>query len=374
MKLVTIVGARPQFVKAQPVCRAIAEYNQLPLGNDARIHEVLVHTGQHYDYEMSQAFFESLQLPTPAYHLGVGSGSHGWQTGEILRMVEEVLDREKPDAVIVFGDTNSTLAGALAAAKLHIPVAHVEAGLRSFNRRMPEELNRILTDHISTLLFAPTETAVQNLRAEGITRGVYLVGDVMHEAAMEHVLIATRKSTILKRLGLEPRAYSLATVHRAENTDTCECLRSIVEAFLEIGQKEVIVWPVHPRTRKNLKEFRLDEICKGHSSPRMLSPVSYLDMLQLEGSARIILTDSGGVQKESRWFHVPCVTLRRETEWIETVEEGWNRLAGNRKESIVEAFACAMRTDPDVLPRNGQRSQAAATIVNALAGHAQDLE
>ncbi len=260
MKLVTIVGARPQFVKAQPVCRAIAEYNQLHSGDDARIQEVLVHTGQHYDYEMSQAFFESLQLPTPTYHLGIGSGSHGWQTGEILRTVEEVLDRERPDAVIVFGDTNSTLAGALAAAKLHIPVAHVEAGLRSFNRRMPEEINRILTDHVSMLLFAPTETAVQNLSTEGITSGVYLVGDVMREAAMEHVLIATRKSTILKRLGLEPKTYSLATVHRAENTDNCECLRSIVEAFLEKGQEEVIIWPLHPRTSKNLEKFGLSKM------------------------------------------------------------------------------------------------------------------
>jgi UDP-N-acetylglucosamine 2-epimerase len=335
------------------------------------IEEVCIHTGQHYDYEMSQVFFETLELGAPKYHLGVGSGSHGWQTAEILRKTEDILKLEKPNVVVVFGDTNSTLAGALAASKLGVEVAHVEAGLRSFNRAMPEEINRVLTDHVSTLLFAPTLAAVRNLKAEGITNGVHLVGDVMYEIAMEYVRIANKESRILERLELEPHSYSVATVHRAENTDNHERLLSIVDAFREIANQETIIWPVHPRTRQHLQDVHLNGHRNGNNRLHLISPLSYLDMLQLESRARVVMTDSGGVQKEARWFEVPCVTLREETEWTETVEEGWNRLAGSQTESIVGAFAGALRTNRDNLPKNGQVPQAAASIVRALASHSR---
>jgi len=330
MKVVSIVGARPQFIKLAPVLRAIQRYNRENPGQP--IQEVLVHTGQHYDYEMSQVFFEELSLKAPDYHLGVGSGTHGYQTGEMLRRIEEVLLREKPDWVMVYGDTNSTLAGALAAAKLHIPVAHVEAGLRSFNRRMPEEINRVLTDHMSTLLFCPTERAVENLRREGITEGVHLVGDVMYDAALQYTELAERKSCVLETLGLEQKEYALATVHRAENTDAHERLSGILRGLERIaGEGLPVVFPLHPRTAKKLR--RLGVALNG---VRVLEPVSYLDMLVLEKNARVILTDSGGVQKEAFFFRVPCVTLREETEWVETVEAGWNTLVGCDPKRIVQ--------------------------------------
>lgn len=320
MKLVDIVGARPQFVKLAPILKAINEHNATH--PDRPIQEVLVHTGQHYDYQMSGVFFDELGLKPPDYHLGVGSATHGAQTGEMLRRIEEVLLKEKPDVVMVYGDTNSTLAGALAAAKLHIAVAHVEAGLRSFNRRMPEEINRILTDHISDLLFCPTETAVENLAREGFTRGVHLVGDVMYDAAMQYLELAERKSPILEQLGLQPRSYALATVHRAENTDDPTRLAGILEGLRRVHSSGVpVVMPLHPRTRRALE--------RNHLSPdgiRILEPVSYLDMLVLEKHARVILTDSGGVQKEAFFFRVPCVTLRQETEWVAKVPAGPNTL------------------------------------------------
>ena len=340
MKLATIVGARPQFIKAAAVSRAISEYGRLHHNGGRPITEILVHTGQHYDYEMSGVFFDELGLPKPAYHLGVGSGSHGWQTAEILRRSEEVLLHERPDMVVVYGDTNSTLAGSLAAAKLHLPIAHVEAGLRSFNRQMPEEVNRVLTDHLSSLLFAPTPTAVGNLEREGITEGVFLVGDVMCEAALGHLEFGRRKSKVLEELRLAPKTYALATVHRAENTDSSERLRNIVQALNQIGRSQPVIWPVHPRTRKALEELGIKS--KQRNGLHMIPAVSYRDMLVLEASAQVILTDSGGVQKEACWFRVPCVTLRDETEWVETLNNGWNRLAGARREDILRAHAKAI--------------------------------
>jgi len=335
MKIADIVGARPQFIKVAPVLRAIQRHNETHPENP--IQEVLVHTGQHYDYEMSGVFFDDLGLKPPDYHLGVGSGTHGYQTGEMLKRIEEVLLAEKPDVVMVYGDTNSTLAGALAAAKLRIPVAHVEAGLRSFNKRMAEEINRVLTDHISDLLFCPTQTAVENLRREGITQGVYLVGDVMYDAALQYLALAEQKSRILERLGLKPKDYALATVHRAENADDPQRLRAIFAGLEAIAQTGLpVILPLHPRTCKQAESLGLSL-----NGVRVLEPVSYLDMLLLEKNARVILTDSGGVQKEAFFFRVPCVTLREETEWVETVETGWNVLVGCDRERILGAALAA---------------------------------
>jgi UDP-GlcNAc3NAcA epimerase len=327
VKVLHVVGARPQFIKAAPVGKALWAAGHT---------EVLVHTGQHYDDEMSAVFFRDLEIPEPDYNLGVGSGTHGWQTGQMLMRIEEVLLAERPDWVLVYGDTNSTLAGALAAAKLHIPLAHMEAGLRSFNREMPEEHNRVLTDHCANLLFCPTQTAVDNLAREGITKGVHLVGDTMYDAMLQFVEIAREHSTILQDLHLKPKGYLLATVHRPYNTDVPENLRNILTAFLEIG--EPIVFPVHPRTRQKIAE--LDGAFNLQPSTRnlgLIDPVGYLDMLMLEQNARLILTDSGGMQKEAYFFAVPCVTLRPETEWVETVHAGWNVVVGANREQIVNA-------------------------------------
>jgi UDP-GlcNAc3NAcA epimerase len=326
MKIVSVVGARPQFIKAAPVSKALKK---------AGHNEILVHTGQHYDYGMSQVFFDELNISEPNMNLEVGSGHHGRQTGQMLMRIEEVLLREEPDWVLVYGDTNSTLAGALAAVKLQIPLAHVEAGLRSFNREMPEEHNRVLTDHCSDLLFCPTQTAVDNLAREGITRGVKLVGDTMYDAVLQFSEIAKSHSTILQALGLKAKEYLLATLHRPYNTDVPANLNSILAAFLEI--KEPIVFSVHPRTRERIAD--LDNPLKSQfesSSVHVLDPVGYLDMLVLEQNARIVLTDSGGMQKEAYFFGVPCITIRPETEWIETVEEGWNVVTGSDRSSIVE--------------------------------------
>ncbi len=324
MKVVSIVGARPQFIKAAAVSRLLR----------LQATEILVHTGQHYDQNMSEVFFDELEIPAPEYHLGVGSGSHGAQTGEMLARVEEVLLTERPDWVLVYGDTNSTLAGALAAAKLHIPVAHVEAGLRSFNRDMPEEINRVLTDHVSDLLFCPSETAVRNLAQEGITRGVHVVGDVMADTLYFAASRAEERSDILNRLKLLPGSYLLATIHRAENTDDPERLESILQAFVAVN--ETLIFPLHPRTRKRIDELGLHSVLQ-NSQVRLINPVGYLDMVCLEQSARLILTDSGGIQKEAYWLKVPCITLRDETEWVETVDAGWNYLAGTEMEQIVQA-------------------------------------
>jgi len=333
MRIATIVGARPQFIKMAPVSRELRR---------REIKEVIIHTGQHYDYEMNRIFFEQLSIPEPDYYLGVGSGSHGYQTGEMLKKIEDVLIKEKPDLVLVYGDTNSTLAGALAAVKLHVKIAHVEAGLRSFDKRMPEEVNRVLTDHVSDYLFAPTETAVENLHREGINKGVYLTGDVMYDALLYNIKIARNKSKILRELGLKPKNYLLATVHRAENTDNRLRLENIIKAFVESG--ELIVFPAHPRTRKYLETYGLMEFVSKADNIILINPVGYLDMLVLEENAKKILTDSGGVQKEAYFLKIPCVTLREKTEWVETVEDGWNTLVGADREKILKAI---MGFEPD---------------------------
>ncbi|HEV2424114.1 MAG TPA: UDP-N-acetylglucosamine 2-epimerase (non-hydrolyzing) [Terriglobia bacterium] len=350
MKIATIVGARPQFVKAAVVSR--------PLRRLAR--EVLVHTGQHYDANMSDVFFAELEIPSPDYHLAVGSAPHGEQTGEMLKQIERVLLAEKPDSVLVYGDTNSTLAGALAAAKLHIPVAHVEAGLRSFNRRMPEEVNRVVTDHLSSLLFAPTDAAVFNLEREGLTAGVCHVGDVMYDAALHYLEQARKRSKVLERCQLRPGEYVLATLHRAENTDEPGRLRSIMSAFIEVSREAPVVFPVHPRTRRLIDA--LPQVPGG--SLLMIEPVSYFDMLQLESSARCIVTDSGGVQKEAFFFRVPCVTTRDESEWVETLETSWNTLAGADAARIVSAVRKASPGSSGAWPYG--RGNSAQQIVHVL--------
>ena len=301
------------------------------------VEEVLVHTGQHYDENMSDVFFEELEIPHPDHHLGIGSGSHGTQTGRMLEAAERVLLAEEPDLVVVYGDTNSTLAGALAAVKLHIPVAHVEAGLRSFNRRMPEEINRVFTDHASDLLFTPTEIATENLRREGISaESIYRVGDVMYDAALFYADKAKEKEEILKRLQLEPKGYVLATVHRAENTDDLGRLRAIFEGLERVADSSPVIMPLHPRAKK-----KLSRLGSRNSKIRYLDPVGYLDMISLEKNAAVIATDSGGVQKEAFFYRVPCVTLREETEWTETVASGWNTLAPPDPLGIYEAIKSA---------------------------------
>lgn len=323
MKILSVVGARPQFIKAAPVSKILRESHE----------EILVHTGQHYDFEMSKIFFEGLNLPSVDHNLGVGSGTHGEQTGKMIPALEKVMLKEQPDVVLVYGDTNSTLAGALGAAKLHLPVAHVEAGLRSFNRRMPEEINRVVTDHVSDLLFCPTETAVENLKNEGIANGVYLTGDVMLDALLMNLDIAEEKSSILEDLGLNGRTYLLVTIHRPSNTDRRENLNSIVDALLELG--ETIVVPLHPRTRKALQKFGLYPLLENSKQVVLTEPLGYLDFLKLVRHAKSILTDSGGVQKEAYYLKKPCFTLREETEWVETLENNWNVLVGADKGRII---------------------------------------
>lgn len=322
MKVVTVLGARPQFIKAAPVSREIRKNHQ----------ELIVHTGQHYDANMSDIFFEELHIPKPDYHLGVGSSSHGKQTGDMLTQIEEILLKEEPDFLLVYGDTNSTLAGALAAAKLHIPVLHIEAGLRSFNKRMPEEVNRILTDHVSSYLFCPTETAVQNLADENITKGVHNVGDVMYDAVLYNMEL-NQASTLLADIGLEEKDYYLITVHRAENTDDETRMKAILDAFSQVDGTKV--WPIHPRTKNKLAQMGID--LATIPGLKVIDPVGYLDMLTLEKNAKKILTDSGGVQKEAYFMEVPCVTLRDETEWVETLEGDANILVGAETDKIVAA-------------------------------------
>jgi len=352
MKITSIVGARPNFIKCAPLSREIRkEFN-----------EVIIHTGQHYDYEMNKVFFEELNIPEPDYHLDVGSGSHGYQTGEMIKRIEEVLLKEEPDLLLVYGDTNSTLAGALAASKLHITVAHIESGLRSYDKSMPEEINRILTDHCSDVLFCPTETSVENLKREGVMEGVYLTGDVMVDALKENIKIAEKKARILDEMGLKSKEYYLATIHRAENTDDFERLENIVDAFCEIGN---LVFPCHPRTEKSLKGYGLwDRLV---DNVRVIKPVGYLDMLMLEKNAMKVLTDSGGVQKEAYIFKVPCITLRDTTEWVETVEDGWNVLVGADEEKIVRE---ANEFEPENKQRNvfgsGDSSERIVKIVGGL--------
>ena len=336
MKIITIVGARPQFVKAAMISRAILKHNK---NNDLKVEECILHTGQHYDYNMNAVFFEKMEIPRPAWFLDCGGGSHAEMTAGMLIEIEKVLQENRPDYVLVFGDTNSTLAGALAAAKLHIPVVHVEAGLRSFNRQMPEEVNRVLTDHVSSWLFCPTYAAVQNLKQVGITSGVMHVGDVMYDAALTFGKIAEQTSTILSSLGLEAKHFYLCTVHRAENTDDKERLSQIISALVEIARPECpVILPLHPRTKKNIEMWQIDSIIASNEALRLIEPVDYLDMIMLEKRAKTILTDSGGIQKEAYFHCTPCITLRDETEWVETITAGWNQLAGYKKESIINCL------------------------------------
>lgn len=333
MKLVTIVGARPQFIKAAVISRAITEYN-LALKDGAGISEVIIHTGQHYDVNMSEVFFQEMSIPTPKYNLHLGGGSHGAMTGRMLEEIEKVLLDEKPQAVLVYGDTDSTLAGALAAAKLHIPVAHVEAGLRSFNMRMPEEINRALTDRVSRWLFCPTETAVRNLQAEGYDKlgaDISCIGDVMYDAALFYSA-QDKASDDIRKLTDEP--YYLATVHRAENTDDPQRMMGIFGALEEIASRTRVILPVHPRTRKILQSMGMEI-----KNMTLIDPVGYFDMLYLQENSLAIFTDSGGVQKEAFFAGKPCVTLRDETEWVELVEHGFNTLVGADKDKILATEA-----------------------------------
>lgn len=329
MKIVTVVGARPQFIKAAAVSRVIRDQYA------DRITEVLVHTGQHFDENMSQVFFDELEIPRPQYNLEISGGSHGAMTGSMLEAIENVVTKEKPDWVLVYGDTNSTLAAALAAVKIHIPVAHVEAGLRSFNMRMPEEVNRILTDRVSTLLFCPTDTAVANLRAEGVTTGVQNTGDVMYDVALFYKDKAKLKSKCLETLGLSEGNFALATCHRAENTDNPDRLKEILDGLVEISLQVPVVFPIHPRTSKLVKDLGLE---KKIELLKVTDPLPFLDMVALEQAARVILTDSGGVQKEAFFYKVPCVTMRDETEWVETVACGANCLVGASAKAMIKAF------------------------------------
>jgi len=321
MKIVTIVGARPQFIKAAMVSKEIAKHNDL--------NEVIIHTGQHFDDNMSRIFFEEMEIPQPDYNLDIHSLSHGAMTGRQIEEIEKYLMKNKPNWVLVYGDTNSTLAGALASAKLHIPVAHVEAGLRSFNRNMPEEINRVVTDHLSDIIYAPTKKAVKNLRKEGIPKEkIVLVGDVMYDAALHFVDLAEKKSKILSRHDLKSKEYILATIHRQENTDDPDKLNNIFSGLAEASIPVVI--PLHPRTKKKIEEFNISL----NNQIKLIEPVGYLDMIVLEKNSIKIATDSGGVQKEALFFNVPCITLREETEWIETVKKGYNVLVGQDKISI----------------------------------------
>ena len=359
---VTVIGARPQFIKAAPLSNELRKRNR----------EFLVHTGQHYDDNMSDVFFREMGIPSPDRHLNVGSGSHGAQTAAMLAKIELVLEEIKPDAVIIYGDTNSTVAGALAAAKLHIPVAHVEAGLRSFDRRMPEEVNRVVADHLSTWLFTPSEVSVRQLATEGITKGVHDVGDIMADSVRVFSPLADRQSGVLERLALQPRKYSVATIHRAANTDDPARLAGIFEGLRRIPGP--VVLPLHPRTKAAVQRSKLEHLLSdteaATSDTRRLvvvPPLGYLDMLQLQKNAGVILTDSGGMQKEAYYLGVPCVTLRDETEWVETVKAGWNHLVGADPARIAAAWeqcrACESREWP-LLYGDGR---AAGRIVEILA-------
>ncbi|HEX7892060.1 MAG TPA: UDP-N-acetylglucosamine 2-epimerase (non-hydrolyzing) [Ramlibacter sp.] len=358
MKIVTVVGARPQFIKAAAVSRVIrGEYA-------GRVEEVLVHTGQHYDSNMSAVFFEELGIPAPGHHLEISGGGHGAMTGRMLQALEGVLAQEKPDWVLIYGDTNSTLAAALAAVKMHIPVAHVEAGLRSFNMRMPEEVNRIVADRVSTLLFCPTRVAVDNLRDEGVTRGVHLVGDVMFDVSLYYRDLARRSSDALQRFGLQEGGYVLTTCHRAENTDDPQRLAAILGALGEVAEHLPVLLPVHPRTRNIIRERDLASLL---GKVQVVEPLSFMDMVRLEQSARVVVTDSGGVQKEAFFYQVPCVTMRDETEWTETVDLGWNRLVGADRQRIVAAVREAKRPSGAQARPYGD-GQASRAIIEQLLG------
>ena len=358
MKIVTVIGARPQIIKAAALSRAIREHYA------ERIHEVIVHTGQHYDDNMSQVFFDELGIPRPDYNLHVGSASHGVQTAKMIEGIEQILLDEKPDAIVLYGDTNSTLAGAVAASKIHVPVVHIEAGLRSFNKAMPEEINRIVCDHCSTLLFSPTQAGVDNLQHEGFpvdnvspysidNPKVYHCGDIMYDNSLHFSSIADQKVNLLKQLGLDGKPYVLATLHRDSNTDHKERLNQIMDALIALSHEISIVLPMHPRTRKMVEQLIDDDKLHRlfHSSNIIITePVSFLEMIQLEKHAKLVLTDSGGVQKESYFFQKPCVILRSETEWVEIVETGAATLADADTDKILEASRRYLMQPPANFP------------------------
>lgn len=359
MRVVTIVGARPQFIKAAAISRAIRE----EFADD--IEEVILNTGQHYDANMSRVFFDDLEIPKPQYHLGIGSLAHGQQTGRMMEAIEKVLVVKEPDAVIVYGDTNTTLAGAMAASKLHIPVIHIEAGLRSYNKTMPEEINRVLTDHVSTLLFSPTETGVRNLKKEGFTintglphtadrPGVYHSGDIMLDNTLFFARKAEEKSRILKKLNHENKPYVLATIHRPVNTDIAENLQAVLKALLSVAASGIdVILPLHPRTRARLEEKEnamVKEMLEKNDHIILSDPVSFLDMIMLEKGAEMIITDSGGVQKEAYFLKKPAIILRDETEWTEIVKTGNAKLCGASGIKIVDAFKELMNNKPASYP------------------------
>ena len=348
MKILTVLGARPQFIKASVVSHAF---------QIAGIQEILVHTGQHFDTSMSDVFFRDLGIPDPDYHLGIHSLNHGVMTGRMMEALETLVLKENPDWLLVYGDTNSTLAGALVAAKLHVPVAHIEAGLRSYNREMPEEINRVVTDQLSTLLFAPTPLAVECLTKEGITQGVYMTGDVMMDATLQYQTKAEEISTILTDHDLEPNQFYLATIHRPSNTDDRLRLSSILDALSQLNLP--VIFPLHPRTKKLVQNFGLEEKLK---SLKVVPPATYLDMLVLEKNAKLIITDSGGIQKEAFLARKPCFTLRTETEWVETLESGWNTLVEpNHIQTTIQQFV-----QPKTWPSLYGDGQASSTIVQIL--------
>lgn len=356
MKICTVIGARPQFVKAAVVSAEFAKHKS--------IDEVIIHTGQHYDPGMSDIFFRELNVPHEKYNLEIGSGSHGVQTGKMLASIEKVLQDEAPDYVLIYGDTNSTLAGALCSSKLHIPIAHIEAGMRSFNKKMPEEINRIIADHLSTINFCSTKTAIGNLKRENLSKTGVLVGDVMFDCSLKFAELAEKRYDPFAKFAVERNNYALLTCHRAENTDHKKCLSEIVKAVNKISEKMPVLYPVHPRTRKFLKEYGLSF----SGNVRLVPPVGYLEMILLENHASFILTDSGGVQKEAFFYRVPCITMREETEWIETAELGWNRITGADSKKITAAFADFAKNKPaKTSARPYGNGDAAAKITKVIA-------
>ena len=362
VKVMLVIGARPQIIKSAPIIHEASK--------DAEIEFQIVHTGQHYDFEMSRIFFNELELPDPVVNLGVGSGSHAWQAGRMMIGLEKTIEELKPDLVLVPGDTNSTLAGALAAVKLHVPVAHVEAGARSYDMKMPEEVNRRLTDHCSRMLFAATENCVENLLKEGIPRDrIRFTGDTMFDALLRHV-DESFKSPVLERLGLEANEYAVLTVHRPENVDDPKALKDIVDAMIELKEL-TIIFPVHPRTVERLKVTGLLTEVKEAKRVRLVDPVGYHEMLRLVKDSKMVFTDSGGLQKEAFWLHTLCITLRERTEWVETVELGANMLVGNNKKTIVrkvrECLAMeGLETKLKGLPNPFGDGNASIRIVEAL--------
>lgn len=359
MKISTVIGARPQFIKAAAVSAKFAELRSA----GKKIKEVIIHTGQHYDREMSDIFFEEMGIPEPAYNLGVGSGLHGKQTGIMLAEIEKVLIKEKPDYVLIYGDTNSTAAGALAAVKINIPCAHVEAGMRSFNRRMPEEINRIIADHICDINFCSTKTAVENLQNEGLGKTAELTGDVMFDCSVKFANFAEKRCNPLQKYSLSRGKYVLMTCHRAENTNSKKRLSSIVAAVNKLAEQNEILYPIHPRIKNYLEKHNIQFSDKVHT----VDPVGYFDMLVLEKNASCILTDSGGIQKEAFFYKIPCVTMRDETEWNETVACGWNTLCGADKKRIISSVANFAENPPentDISPYGD--GEAAEKIIDAL--------